>query len=70
VHGDGTRRNENKSQDGIFEGIRFGPETDLSPVGDRRRWFAVSTIGGAQVEKSLLTKGGNVHQLVVMIGAS
>ncbi len=53
MHRDGTGRNENKSQDGVFEGVRFGPETDLSPVGDRRRWFkfAVSTIGGAHVEK-------------------
>ena len=37
MHRDGTRRNENESQDRIFEGVRFGPETDLSPVGDRRR---------------------------------
>lgn len=40
VHGDGTRRDEDEPQDGIFEGIRFSPEADLPPVGDRRRWFA------------------------------
>jgi hypothetical protein len=34
---DGARRDEDESQDGVFEGARFGPEADLPSVGDRRR---------------------------------
>ena len=33
VNGDGTGRDEDESQDGILEGVRFSPEVDLPPVG-------------------------------------
>ena len=43
---------------------------DLPPLGHRRLWFVLSSIGGAHVLQKVLTEGGNVHKLVVMIGAS
>ena len=40
MHGDGAGRDEDEPQDGVLEGIRFSPEADLPPVGDRRGWLA------------------------------
>ena len=74
VHGDGTGRDEDEPQDGIFEGIGFSPEADLPSVGDRRGWVRDVTVDastvGAHVLEKVLTKGGNVHKLVVVVGAS